>query len=60
MPPFHLELLFSKLCSLKSYSSLENSMNSCFWGAWLAASVEHATLDLGVVRSSSTLGVEIT
>ena len=30
------------------------------WGAWLAQSVEHATLDLEVVSSSSTLGVEIT
>ena len=28
--------------------------------AWLAQSVEHATLDLSVVSSSSMLGVEIT
>jgi len=37
---------------------------SCFrilktWGAWLTQSVEHATLHLGVVSSSPTLGVEI-
>ena len=29
-------------------------------GAWLAQLVEHATLDLGVVSMSPTLGVEIT
>ena len=29
-------------------------------GTWLAQSVEHATLDLGVVSASPTLGVEIT
>ena len=29
-------------------------------GAWLAQSVEHGTLGLEVVSSSSTLGVEIT
>lgn len=28
-------------------------------GAWLAQSVEHMTLDFGVVGSSLTLGVEI-
>ena len=28
--------------------------------AWLAQSVEHATLDLGIVSLSPTLGVEIT
>lgn len=28
-------------------------------GAWLAQSVEHATLDLGVVSLSPTSGVEI-
>ena len=32
-----------------------------YWrGAWVAQSVECATLDLGVVSSSPTLGVEIT
>jgi len=30
------------------------------WGAWLAQSVERATLDLGVVGSSPTLGAERT
>ena len=30
-----------------------------FGGAWLAYPVEHATLDLGVVSLSPTLGVEI-
>ena len=29
-------------------------------GAWLAQSVEYATLDLGVLSSSPTLGVEST
>ena len=29
-------------------------------GTWLAQLVKHATLDLGVVSSSPTLGVEIT
>lgn len=29
-------------------------------GAWLAQSVEHATLDLGVMSLSPTLGVDIT
>lgn len=29
-------------------------------GAWLAQSVEHETLDLGVVSSSPTLGAEMT
>ena len=31
-----------------------------FWGTWLAQLVEHETLDLGVVSSSSMLDVEIT
>ena len=31
-----------------------------YWGVWLARSVEHLTLDLGVVNSSPTLRVEIT
>ena len=29
-----------------------------FWGAWLAQSVEHATLDLRIVSLSPMLGVE--
>ena len=29
------------------------------WGAWLAQSEEHATLDLWVMSSSPTLGAEI-
>ena len=29
-------------------------------GAWLAQSEEHVTLDLGVMGSSPTIGVEIT
>ena len=33
---------------------------SLYWGAWLAQSVGHATLGLGVVSSSPALGVEIT
>lgn len=31
-----------------------------FRGTWLAQSVEHVTLDLGVVSLSPTLGVEMT
>jgi len=34
--------------------------NNWFWGAWLAQSEEHVTLDLRVMSSSSALGVEIT
>lgn len=30
-----------------------------WWGTWLAQSVEHATLGLGVVSSSLTLGIGI-
>ena len=30
------------------------------WGAWLAQSEEHVTLDFRVVNSSLTLGVQIT
>ena len=30
------------------------------WGAWLAQSVKHATLDPRVVSSSPMLGVDIT
>ena len=30
------------------------------WGTWLAQSEEQASLDLGVMSSSLTLGVEIT
>ena len=30
------------------------------WDTWLAQSVEHATLDLGAVSLSLTLGIEIT
>ena len=48
-------------------SACGTSINSCLEirthinrGTWLAQSVEHATLDLGVVTSSPTLGVEIT
>ena len=29
-------------------------------GAWMAQLVEHATLDLGVMSSSPTLGIELT
>ena len=29
------------------------------WDAWLAQLVEHVTLDLGVVRSSPTMGIEL-
>ena len=30
------------------------------WGGWLAQSVEHVTLDVGVISLSPTLGVEFT
>ena len=30
------------------------------WGAWLAESVQHVTLDLRVVSSSPRLGMELT
>jgi len=33
---------------------------NCIWDAWLAQSVEHMTLDLGVVNSSPVLGGEPT
>ena len=36
------------------------SSNSLFRGIWLAQSVEHVILYLGVVNSSPVLGVEIT
>ena len=43
--------------------TVENSMESPHAiknrGTWLAQSVEHATLDLGVVNLSPMLGVEI-
>ena len=29
------------------------------WGAWLDQSVKYVTLDLGVVRLKTTLGVEV-
>lgn len=29
------------------------------WGAWLAESVEHVTLDLGVLSASPMLGAEL-
>ena len=38
---------------------LEVIKGSCSQGAWLAKSVEHMTLDLGVVSSSPTLGAEV-
>ena len=34
--------------------------NYSYWGTWLAQSIEHANLDLGVMISSPTLRVEIT
>ena len=47
---------------------LQGNMNGNQWvvvkkryrGAWLAQSGKHATLDLGVLGSSPTLGIEIT
>lgn len=37
-------------------------MAKCFplWGAWLALSVEHGTLDLEIVNATHMLGAEIT
>ena len=37
-----------------------NSLKSDLGGTWLAQSVEHVTLGLGVVSLSPILGVEIT
>ena len=44
-----------KCNSLKTILRNKNS-----WGAWLAQLVEHESLDLGVVSSSSMLGTQIT
>ena len=42
----------SRYPELKKFKSLR--------GSWLAQSEEHATLDLGVVSSSPTLGIDVT
>lgn len=34
--------------------------NEVLWSAWLAQSIENATLDLEVISSNPTLDVEIT
>ena len=39
------------------YTELETNL---YWGAQLAQSAEHVTLDLGVVSSSPVLYVEVT
>ena len=36
------------------------TFKNIYWGAWLAHLVEHATLDLRVISSNPTVGVEIT
>jgi len=45
--------------SLECVSCLDCIIRGNIWGAWLAQSVEHMTLDLGVVSSSPTLGLDI-
>ena len=46
---------------LKPSSDSDNQVNNAHSaGIWLAQSVEHATLDLGVESLSPMLGVEIT
>lgn len=52
---FDLEIPLAESCStFTCYKSKES------WDAWLAPSVECVTLDLCVVSSSPTMGVEIT
>ena len=44
-----------------SWLLISRALEICmYWGTCLAQSVEHATLDLGIVNSSPTLGGEIT
>ena len=43
-----------KIWKQTEYSSIDE------WGAWLAQSVKHVTLDLRVVSSSPMLGIELT
>lgn len=56
--------LFIKNLSMKRTSSpedfTENSIKHLVGGTWLAHSVKHVTLNLRVVRSSPTRGVEMT
>ena len=40
--------------------SLHGVLDKIFRDAWLARLIEHVTLDLEVVSSSPTLGIEIT
>ena len=49
----------SRACSLVGNSGCIHIKRQS-WGAWLAQSVERATLDLRVVSLSPTLGEEIT
>ena len=56
--------VFSKLdetfCSILRPFMLRFSFSKNVQGTWLAQSVKHATLDLGVVSSSPTWGLEAT
>ena len=47
------------VCTMQ-YLGYTYSLKNVFWGAWLARSVVPVTLDLRVVSSSPTVGVEIT
>jgi len=47
-----------KLNNKNTNNAIKNEQ--ILWGTWLAQLVESATLDLGVVSSSPTKGVEIT
>ena len=63
----YFSFLLTPICMINIYLSLHfqsagvfRSRTSPLLGSWLAQSIEHATLDLGVVGSSPTLDVEIT
>ena len=45
---------------VQSTPSMINTKKSVHRGIWLAQSEERAALDLGVMSSSPTLGIEIT
>ena len=47
------------MANYKVYRKSKKYKNIRIEGAWLAQLVEHATLDLGVMSSSSMLGIEL-
>lgn len=58
--------MFSQMCFLGYFDLSSEALKVFqlqedeFWGTWLAHSVECATLDLEVVSSSVTFGIEMT